>query len=125
MNLKFKDVQISLNRFSRLGTLYILALSAIATVVIIGQVLIQLHLRDQLTDSRVVNVAGRQRMLSQNITKNALLLRADQPQREREEILSNLRSVTNLWKRSQDALLNGNDSLNLPGHNSEKVQGMF
>lgn len=125
MNLKFKDAQISLNRFSRLGTLYILALSVIATVVIVGQVLIQLHLRDQLTDSRVVNVAGRQRMLSQNIAKNVLLLKPDQSVDTRTTILTNLRGVINLWKRSQDGLLNGNDSLNLPGNNSEKVGAMF
>lgn len=125
MNLKFKEARISLNRFSRLGSLYILALSVIATVVILGQVLIQIHLRDQLTDSRVVNVAGRQRMLSQNITKSVLLLKPDQTEEARKNILSNLRNSLNLWKLSQDGLLNGNDSLNLPGDNSEKVSGMF
>ncbi|HEX5171158.1 MAG TPA: ATP-binding protein [Cyclobacteriaceae bacterium] len=125
MNLKFKEVQQSLNRFSRLGTLYILALSVVATVVIAGQVLIQLHLRNQLTDSRVVNVAGRQRMLSQRITKYALLLQPDQTKEKRAEIRSYLETSVNRWKVSQDGLLNGDDSLNLPGKNSDKIRAMF
>jgi two-component system sensor histidine kinase DegS len=73
MNLNF-NVQEGISRFSRLGTWYILALSAIASVAIIGQVLIQNHLKGQRDDSRVVNVAGKQRMLSQNISKTLLLL---------------------------------------------------
>jgi signal transduction histidine kinase len=125
MNLKFKEAQASRDRFSRLGLLYILALSVIAIVVIVGQVLIQLHLRDQLTDSRVVNVAGRQRMLSQRIAKYALLLRPDQSEENRRDILFNLRSSLALWNSSQDALLYGKDSLNIPGKNTPEVQSMF
>jgi signal transduction histidine kinase len=125
MNLKFKEAELSLNRFSRLGLLYILALSVIATVAVLGQILIQLHLRDQLTDSRVVNVAGRQRMLSQRIAKYALFLAPDQTEQRRNEILGELRSSLMRWKLSQDGLLNGNDSLNLPGDNSPEVQAMF
>lgn len=125
MNLKFNEAQPDRNRFSRLGLLYILALSVVATVVIAGQVLIQIHLRDQLTDSRVVNVAGRQRMLSQQIAKYALLLRPGQPVERRLEMVSNLRSSLWLWKVSQDGLLYGNDSLNLPGRNSPRIRSMF
>jgi signal transduction histidine kinase len=125
MSLKFKEVQKSLNQFSKLGTLYVLALSVVATVVIAGQVLIQLHLRDQLTDSRVVNVAGRQRMLSQRITKYALLIAPDQPNKKREEITSHLSTSITRWRISQEGLLHGNDSLNLPGKNSETVRTMF
>ncbi len=125
MNLKFREAQHSLNRFSRLGSLYIVALSVVATVVILGQVLIQMHLRDQLTDSRVVNVAGRQRMLSQSITKYALFLAPDQTEEKRKDIHSKLSASLTRWKISQEGLLHGNDSLNLPGGNSEKVRAMF
>lgn len=125
MNLKFIEAQQSLNRFSRLGSLYIVALSVVATVVILGQVLIQQHLRNQLTDSRVVNVAGRQRMLSQRITKYALLLAPNQTEQTRSDIHSKLNSSLKRWKISQGDLLNGNDSLSLPGKNSATVQVMF
>ena len=73
MNLNF-NVQEGINRFSRLGTWYVLALSAIATVAIIGQVLIQNHLTNQRNDAHVVNIAGKQRMLSQKISKSLLKL---------------------------------------------------
>ena len=112
-------------RFTRLGTWYILALSIIATVAILGQILIQSHLKTQLADSRVVNVAGKQRMLSQKITKTVLLLRDGQSPEERQRILHELRASVHLWRVSQDGLLHGNDSLKLPGANSTQVRSLF
>ena len=124
MNLNF-NVQEGINRFSRLGTWYILALSAIASVAIIGQVLIQNHLKDQRDDSRVVNVAGKQRMLSQKISKTLLLLSHEDAPAKRQEIIDNLQISVHLWKVSQDGLLHGNDSLHLPGTNSSIIAALF
>lgn len=118
-------VKRGINRFNRLGTWYILALSIIATVAIVGQVLIQSHLQTQLGDSRVVNVAGKQRMLSQKIAKTVLLLRDGQSPDERLPILENLKESVLLWKLSQEGLLHGNDSLKLPGKNSEETTQLF
>ncbi|HEX6226315.1 MAG TPA: hypothetical protein VFZ52_17975, partial [Chryseolinea sp.] len=65
MTLDFNpESKLTFNRFSKLGVWYIFALSVIATVAIIGQFLIQDHLQDQLSDSRVVNLAGTQRYKS-------------------------------------------------------------
>ncbi|MEX1241450.1 MAG: ATP-binding protein [Cyclobacteriaceae bacterium] len=118
-------VKRGVNRFSRLGTWYILALSAIATVAIVGQVLIQTHLETQLSDSRVINVAGKQRMLSQNITKTVLLLKEGQTPEQRLEIVGNLKGSVLLWSVSQEGLLHGNDSLKLPGKNSPEISHLF
>jgi two-component system sensor histidine kinase DegS len=126
MHLNFdSEAKLSLNRFGKLGIWYVLALSIIATVAIVGQMLIQSHLRDQLSDSRVVNVAGKQRMLSQNITKTVLLLRDAQRPEERNDLLNQLRTSLRLWKVSQDGLLQGNDSLQLPGKNSKAITALF
>lgn len=126
MHLNFdSEAKLSLNRFSKLGMWYALALSIIATVAIIGQFLIQSHLTDQLSDSRVVNVAGKQRMLSQNITKTVLLLKDAQRVEERNHLLNQLRASVELWKVSQDGLLHGNDSLRLPGTNSAAIINLF
>lgn len=114
-----------INRFTRLGTWYIFALSAIASVAIIGQVLIQNHLRGQRDDSRVVNVAGKQRMLSQRISKTLLLIAWDEHSDHRSEIIDSLSNAVHLWKVSQYGLLHGNDSLHLPGTNSKEIQDMF
>jgi hypothetical protein len=124
MNLNF-NVREGINRFARLGTWYILALGVIASVAIVGQVLIQNHLRSQLDDSRVVNVAGKQRMLSQRISKTLLLLSLENTQQKRVAILDSLRGAVHLWKISQDGLLHGSDSLHLPGTNSKVIKDLF
>jgi signal transduction histidine kinase len=126
MTLKFNpEGKLKFNRFSKLGMWYIMALSVIATVSIIGQFLIQNHLDNQLSDSHVINVAGRQRMLSQRITKCALLLKPVQDSSERVEILDELKGALHLWTISHNGLQSGNDSLRLPGKNSAAIAAMF
>ena len=112
------------NKFAKLGMRYILALSAIATIIMTGQVLIQSHLNNQQNDSRVVNVAGKQRMLSQKIVKTILLLKSGDPN-QKEALKSELKNSLQLWEVSHQGLINGNDSLHLPGNNSEKVLQLF
>src|SRR5689334_2438935 len=107
MNVNFEqEAKDGLHRFTRLGTWYVLALSVIATVAIIGQLLIQNHLKDQRDDSRVINIAGKQRMLSQKITKSLLLLSQVQPG-NREKIIDGLYYSLKLWGLSQQGLLTG------------------
>ena len=57
----------------RLTRFYILALTVIAVLSISGLLFIRRTISTHYDDSRVVNVAGRQRMLSQRLTKLALL----------------------------------------------------
>src|SRR5690349_16397070 len=126
MRLNFDDEsRLKADRFSRLGLWYILALSAVATVAIIGQVVIQLHLRDQLSDSAVVNVAGRQRMLSQKIAKLALIVNNTSDPNSRDSLLSELQTATALWSSSHYGLQHGSDSLSLPAQNSDSIKGLF
>jgi PAS domain S-box-containing protein len=124
MTPSFKK-QLGVNQFSRLGILYVLALSVIAAIAIIGQALIQIHLKNQLSDSRVVNVAGRQRMLSQKISKHLLELKPDQTPEQRTWILERLKPSLELWKVSQHGLQQGNDEIRLPGGNSDTVTTLF
>ena len=51
-----------------------MAFLLIAFTIVVAQILIQNHLDSQLNDSRIVNIAGRQRMLSQKLVKESLLL---------------------------------------------------
>jgi signal transduction histidine kinase len=124
MNLKFTGSHHS-NRFSRLGLLYVLALGVIACTLLAGQVLIQSHLRLQRSDSHVINVAGRQRMLSQRICKDALLLSTTRDETERNAILADLRSALDTFKQSQDGLLEGSESLGLPPTESDTIRSMY
>ncbi|WP_299551175.1 ATP-binding protein [Seonamhaeicola sp.] len=111
--------------FERLRRLYIIALSAIALSVIVSQILIRKHLKDQESDSGVINVAGRQRMLSQKLTKEILSLSTEDNYSERIVIKDNLKHTLSVWVQSHNALQKGNDSLGLPGSNSKIVSGMF
>lgn len=100
---------------------YLLALSLIALLVICSQGLIQYALIDQEDDSRVVNIAGRQRMLSQRISKCALIVERTGDIEYKEE----LRAAVALWAMSHDGLQNGNQTLGLSGRNSQVVRSMF
>ena len=126
MTLDFNpDSKLTLNRFSKLGAWYILALSIIAIVSIVGQILIQNHLQDQLNDSRVVNLAGSQRYKSQRIVKTALLLYADIDRGSDKEKANALTEQLAQWKAAHYGLQRGSDNLHLPGSNSETVINMF
>jgi hypothetical protein len=58
----------------KITRLYLRALTAIALLSLYGQALVQFSLNKQLSDSRIINITGRQRMLSQKIGKTSLLL---------------------------------------------------
>ncbi|TXG35293.1 sensor histidine kinase [Seonamhaeicola maritimus] len=111
--------------FERLRRLYIIALSAIALSVIVSQILIRKHLKDQESDSGVINVAGRQRMLSQKLTKEILSLSTEENLNNRKAELGELKQTLSLWVSSHNALQKGSDSLGLPGTNSPVVSKMF
>jgi diguanylate cyclase (GGDEF)-like protein len=102
-----------------------LALSLIALLTISSQAIVQYLIADQEYDSRVVNIAGRQRMLSQKITKTSYCIltaqSADAASRYRKE----LGEEVSLWERSQAGLLKGDREMGLPGQNSQAMIALF
>ena len=126
MTLDFNpETKLTFNRFSKLGAWYIFALSIIATVSIVGQFLIQNHLRNQLSDSRVINLAGTQRYKSQWIVKMSVLLYSDIDHKHFPDKIKTLTGLLEQWKAGHYGLQHGDEALQLPGNNSEKVIGMF
>ncbi|MFI1773286.1 ATP-binding protein [Thalassobellus citreus] len=111
--------------FDKLSRLYIIALSTIALSVIISQILIRKHLNDQQSDSTVINVAGRQRMLSQKLTKDIVALSTEENLEARIALKDNIKQTLNLWEVSHNALQKGNDNLGLPGKNSAVIINKF
>ncbi|MGB5417761.1 type IV pili methyl-accepting chemotaxis transducer N-terminal domain-containing protein, partial [Algibacter sp.] len=111
--------------FDKLSRLYIIALSAIALTIIVSQILIRKHLNDQQSDSSVINVAGRQRMLSQKLTKEIVLLSAESSLENKILLKEKIKKTLNLWELSHYALQKGNDSLGLPGTNSPSISAKF
>ena len=112
--------------FLRIRKWYLLALAAIALIIIIAQILIQRHLNSQMDDSRVINVAGRQRAFSQKLVKESLLLNTMQPNgTERPKMLESLRTTLHVWKESHQGLQHGNDSLGLPVETNTEILALF
>jgi len=103
--------------FEKLGRYYLIALCAIATAIILSQVLVQEFIGDQEADSKLVNLSGRQRMLSQQISKSALRLsKLDVPE-ERVPVLEELESALFTWGKNHE-ILRGKA-------NSKTITGLF
>ena len=111
--------------FKKLRRLYIIALSTIALSVIISQVLVSNHLNKQQSDSTVINVAGRQRMLSQKLTKEIISLSLSFEEENKVSLKKSIKNTLNLWELSHKSLQNGNDSLGLPNLNSTEIKNKF
>lgn len=110
--------------FKNLRRLYFFALLTIALTIIISQFLVQYNLNQQLSDSKIINFSGRQRMLSQRIVKEVLILHYVSDTASSKQI-SHLNEVLSLWKKNQNALENGSDSLAFPKEKSEILSKLY
>ena len=108
--------------FLRVRKWYILALATIALTIVVAQILIQNHLDSQLSDSRVINVAGRQRAYSQKLVKESLLL---QKGAEDTSLPERLKETLYVWETSHSGLLYGNDSIGLPKEENPEIIQLF
>ncbi|OXA71595.1 histidine kinase [Flavobacterium aquidurense] len=110
--------------FKNLRRLYFFALLTIAVTIIASQILVQYNLNQQLSDSKIINISGKQRMLSQKIVKEILILHyvSDKPSQKQ---ISHLKNVLSLWKTTQNSLENGSDSLAFPKEKSETLSTLY
>jgi signal transduction histidine kinase len=101
---------------------YVAALATVAVLSLTGQVLVQAILDTHAADSRVINLAGRQRMLSQQLVKTALVSVRAEPQSAAAPGLPELFAE---WTRVHRGLRFGDHERGLPGHNSQEVEAAF
>jgi len=94
----------------KVGSLMILAMLFISAGV--GGVALQL--RQAKGDALVINVAGRQRMLSQKISKYALMVKAGDT-----DVIEKLQGAVNLFDTSLYGLIDGDEALGLPPASSD------
>lgn len=111
-----------------LSNVYITSILAIIIFVIIGEVLVQNTLKNQENDSHIINIAGRQRMLSQKIVKIVLLMERTEDFAEFHQQQKKLSETFILWRKSHQKLIKGNN-INSPSpennQNSLTIQKMF
>lgn len=103
---------------------YLGALLVVAGLLVAGQTVIHQLLARQRGDARVINLAGRQRMLSQRLCMLTLALEADTGDAA-QATRSELRRTANEWEASQAALQAGRPETGLPGDNSPVVRALF
>lgn len=125
MSLSIPPAEPHANPARTLDRRYWCALGLIAALMVFHQLLLQPALVRLTSDAPVINVAGRQRMLSQKLSKAALaLLTVTEPQphelRRRE-----LESVLREWTQAHRGLQEGDERLRLPGMNSSAVKAAF
>lgn len=111
--------------FKKLKQMYLFALITIAITILLSQLLIQHNISSQLNDSRLINVSGRQRMFSQKLAKEILILNDSETNSNDEKAISNIKKTLELWKFTHLALQKGNDSLNFPETKSPHLLELF
>jgi len=104
---------------------YLVVLVLVALLVLLNQVLVQPPLLQLTTDAPVINIAGRQRMLSQRLAKAALALGGAADEVDRRRHRAELGHVLRLWSVSHNGLRHGDRALSLPGRNSPAVREAF
>ncbi len=108
-----------------LAVRYVFALSLVAALIVAGQVLVQLSLMQQERDARTINIAGRQRMLSQRIHVHVLTAERESDVQRLRARATTLAMDLDLWQRSHAGLRHGDVELGLPGNNSPETQALF
>jgi GAF domain-containing protein len=104
---------------------YVIGLGLIALLLIAGQIIIQLSAAQQTADGTVVNLSGRQRMLSQKLSKAALESLVAGTETDRNAALTEVQEVIAQWGRAHRGLQFGDAELNLPVNTSAEVARLF
>ncbi len=94
---------------------------AICVITLISILLIifsVITLKNQKDDSTVINVAGRQRMLTQKMSKEAMTIRAGLAV---DKSRSALKETHDLFDTSLNALINGNSSMQIPATKDAEI----
>lgn len=111
--------ELSLDKltFKRLTRLYVIALSAIAISIIISHLVVDNQINSQQQDSYLINLSGRQRMLSQKLSKEAFLIQNQESKSINRITVVSLKKTLTIWSESQEFLIKNK--------NSEQVSALF
>lgn len=104
---------------------YVTALVLIAILGGIGLLVVAAGVDQEQQDAHVVNLAGRQRMLSQRLTKLALLLDGTGDEALLTTQAAELKRVLDQFELAHRGLQQGNPDLALPGKNSPVVVALY
>ncbi len=105
---------------------YCIALSIIVLSLLSSSFLMQYVIKSSDGDSRVINLSGRQRMLSQYLTKSVMALERPASFDERIRRSNEIKESFVAWKTAHIGLQRGDATIGLPQRvNSLEVQALF
>lgn len=97
----------------KLTRLYLIALSLVAISIVISHIVIDNQIDNQAEDSYLINLSGRQRMLSQKLSKEVLLLQKENDPIKEAIIVKSLEETLKLWSHSHEIIINQDNSENV------------
>ncbi len=104
---------------------YILALSLVACLSIISHALLHSYIYSHEQAARIINVSGRQRMLSQRIEASAIELSQARDATMRHEIETRMASAIELMERSHNALTQGSKAMGIAPVDSPELTAIY
>jgi len=104
---------------------YVIAFSLIAILVTASYAALELTINRQASTAAIVNVSGRQRMLSQRIALFSQALMSAELPASRQRLHDRLTDAVNLMEFSHNGLTRGSDVLGLPKSMSDVVQRAY
>lgn len=102
--------------------LYKIALSFIALLSILGVLFLQVMTMYQAGDAQLINIAGRQRMFSQKMSKDALALLVTADVHQEAYYIQDLQSTFTLWQQVHHGLQFGDATLGLSNNNNVAIR---
>lgn len=111
--------------FALLTSRYSFALGMLAMLSLASCFILKENIRAEKNSAAVVNVSGRQRMLSQRAALYSLRLINAQGNSLRQQLRRELKDTIELMESSHAGLLNGSPAMHLPGNPSSEIRAMY
>lgn len=111
--------------YKRLIRRFIISSFILLSVFMLKQFIIHYQIVQEENTSYIVNIAGRQRMLSQKIVKDMSLIQLDQTVSDDERYKTDMEDSLELWKKSHYELLDLNKSETIFSNNSSRINQMY
>ncbi|MFH0984224.1 MAG: ATP-binding protein [Candidatus Omnitrophota bacterium] len=113
-------------RLQRLKVIYGIALALIALTMLSSFLVMQHAIQHNTSDSRRINLSGRQRMLSQRLTKCVLALNGTAEGEARRNWLNEISDSLEAWNEAHLGLQHGDEQVGLLARrNSREVAALF